>query len=228
METEIKDPQALSGAATTAHTRRRYDLIAPLYDLLEGTMERARYGAWRAALWETVRREAGGGTVRVLELGVGTGKNIPYYPEAAHVTAVDLSAAMLSRARDVARRHPHAQVELHEMDVQRLDFPDITFDLVVATFVFCSVPDPVRGLKEALRVTRPGGRLLLLEHMIATTPALARLMTWLDPFFHWLTGVHVARHTVENVWRSGWIIDRVTSLSQGDIFRHIEARRPGV
>lgn len=220
METEAKD------LAAKAHTRRRYNLIAPVYDLLEEPIERGRYRPWRAQLWDDVRKEAASSRAEVLELGVGTGKNIPHYPEGVRVTAVDLSAAMLARARQVADEHPGKRVELLEMDVEQLDFPEASFDLVVATFVFCSVPHPVRGLREALRVTRPGGRLLLLEHMISTRPGLARLMTWLDPLIHWFSGVHIARRTVRNVERAGWKLDRVTPLSKYDIFRKIEAHKP--
>ena len=220
METQIKDPRA------TEHTRSRYNLIAPHSDFMERPIERGRNHSWRADLWNTVRREAGDDEVRVLELGVGTGKNIPFYPAQANVTAVDLSEAMLARAQEVARQHPDRQVELQQMDIQELDFANDAFDLTVATFVFCSVPDPVLGLREALRVTRPGGRLLLLEHMIATTPGLARLMTWLDSLVHWMIGVHIARHTVSNVERAGWQLDRVKPLSKFDIFRRIEAHKP--
>ncbi len=205
----------------TLHTRRRYDLIAPIYDWVEGLVERGRYSHWRAELWAQVRGP------RVLEVGVGTGKNIPYYPSHVQVTAVDLSPAMLARARRRAAQHPEKQVELHLMDVQRLTFPDNTFDEAVATFVFCSVPDPVQGLQELYRVVRPGGRLLMLEHMLADPPWLAWIMQRLDPLVHWLIGVHIARRTVDNVRAAGWAIDQVVPLSPGNIFRRIVAHKPG-
>lgn len=204
----------------TEHTRGRYDTAAPLYDLMEWPVERWLYQSWRHELWADIEGP------EVLEIGAGTGKNIPYYPDEVRVTAIDLSPKMLERARRVARRHPEQHVRLLEMDAQALDLPDDTFDEVVATFVFCSVPAPVQGLREALRVTRPGGRLHLLEHMRASTPRLARLMDALDGSVHWLTGVHIARETVENVRRAGWIIDDVTSLSRADVFRRLDAHKP--
>ncbi len=214
MEIETKDPVA------NAHTRSRYNLTASLYDLMEVPVERFLYRVWRKRLWAKVQGS------EVLELGVGTGKNILYYPSRVHVTAVDFSPAMLKRARRMALRYLDKYATVLEMDIQQLDFPDDTFEDTVATFVFCSVPDPVQGLREALRVTRRGGRLLLLEHVLSSRPRLARLMERLDPPVHWLTGVHIARRTVENVAAAGWAVDRVTSLTKNDIYRMIEAHKP--
>ncbi len=101
---------------------------------------------------------------QALEVGVGTGKNLPYYPREVEITAIDFSPGMLKRARKKASTDD-LRVALIEMDVQQLDFPDNYFDTVFATFVFCSVPDPVAGLKELKRVCKPEGKLLLLEHM---------------------------------------------------------------
>lgn len=219
METQIKDPQGARSSAATAHTRSRYDLIAPFYDFFERPVERRLFRDWRGQLWDRVRGE------NVLELGVGTGKNIPYYPPGARVTGIDLSEKMLARARAVAAAHADKEVTLRVMDAERLDFEKDVFDETVATFVFCSVPDPVRGLREALRVTRPGGRLLLLEHMRSTQPALARTMDVLDPLVHWFTGVHIARRTVANVECAGWMVDHVEALDRRSIVRRIEAHK---
>ncbi len=207
MNTESKPatkPAAPIDERATRHARSRYNAIAPIYDLMEGLVEQGP---------------------KVLELGVGTGKNIPHYPPQVEVVGVDLSERMLERARKVAAEHPDKRVTLLQMDAQQLDFPDEAFDEVVSTFVFCSVPDPVLGLQEALRVTKPGGRLLMLEHMLADPPWLARPMQLLDPLVYWLIGVHIARRTVENVQKAGWQIERVTPLSFGNIFRRIEARK---
>lgn len=218
----MKDPpehasEGLSAKETTAHTRGRYDMIAPLYDLMEWPVERWLFRSWRRELWSEIEGP------EVLEIGVGTGKNIPYYPDDVRVTAIDLSPGMLKRARRVARSHPEKTVTLREMDAQALDLSADTFDDVVSTFVFCSVPNPVQGLREARRVVRPGGRLHLLEHMRATTPWLVPLMNAIDTPVHWLTGVHIARETVQNVQNAGWTLDEVTALSRADVFRRIEA-----
>ena len=220
MDNQERTSQDTRHEAGTEHTRGRYDTIAPLYDLMEWPVEQWLYRSWRRELWKEIEGP------EVLEIGVGTGKNIPYHPDDVHVTAIDLSPGMLKRARRVARSHPEKNVTLREMDAQALDLPADTFDDVVATFVFCSVPNPVQGLRETLRVVRPGGRLHLLEHMRATTPWLARFMDVLDNPFHWLTGVHVARETVENVRDAGWALDEVSPLSRADVFRRIEARKP--
>lgn len=202
------------------HTRRRYNLIAPVYDLMEAPVERTLYAPWRRELWSGVQGP------QVLELGVGTGKNIPYYPAGIHVTAIDQSSRMLGRARRAAHTHSERRVTLLEMDAQELALPDGTFDDVVATFVFCSIPDPVGGLREALRVARPAGRLHLLEHVRSEGALTGRAMDAVDPLFHWLTGVHIARRTVSNVSRAGWKIDEVAALTHSGIFRKIRAHKP--
>ena len=140
----------------TRVTRKRYDRLAPFYDLLEKPLERRQFAQWRARLGERINGK------RVLEVGVGTGKNIRYYPQGAKVTAIDLSPRMLTRARRKVEAST-VEVDLAEMDVQNLAFPDQSFDTVLATFVFCSVPDPVRGLRELLRVCRQGVKMGGLE-----------------------------------------------------------------
>jgi len=135
---------------TTQEVRRRYDRAAGLYDLLESPMELLLFSRWRKRLLGAL--EPG----LVLEVGAGTAKNAPYYPPGLQVKAVDLSPGMLAKARQRVQKLD-LDLELREMDVADLDFPDRTFDTVLATFVFCSVPDPVLGLKEMRRVCKPGG-----------------------------------------------------------------------
>lgn len=224
-ETHVQDGRASReralDPAATAHTQHRYDLWASIYDWAEWPVERFLFRQWREELWAPVEGP------EVLEVGVGTGKNVPYYPETVDVTAIDLAPAMIEQARKQVGQHSDGSVTLYEMDAQDLDFPESRFDEVVATLVFCSVPDPVLGLREALRVTKPGGHLRLLEHMRASTPGLGRLMDVLDAPIHWAAGMHIARETVENVRRAGWKIEDVVSLSTADIFRRIVARKPG-
>ena len=197
-------------------TRKRYDRLASWYDLLETPMERLRFASWRAGLLERIAGD------RILEVGVGTGKNIPYYPQGAKVTAIDLSPKMLERARKRASIL-RTEVEFLEMDVQNLAFSDHLFDTIFATFVFCSVPDPVLGLREIRRVCRPGGRLLLLEHMQPGNPLLALLFDLLNPLVVRLTGANINRKTEENVLAAGWQIQDVGHLSS-DVVRWIQAQ----
>ncbi len=202
------------------HTRSRYDLMAPVYDAMEWPVERFFFRDLRKELWGQISGP------KVLEIGVGTGKNIPYYPRDIELTGIDLSPGMLKRAKQLLDKKQQDHVTLKEMDAQNLDFPDNHFDEAVATFVFCSVPDPIVGLKEALRVTKPGGKLHLLEHMRADQSALASLMDKLDPPIHYLIGVHIARSTVTNVKKAGWDIEAVQDLTSGGIVKMIKATKP--
>ena len=129
---------ALIDVEQTAKIQARYNRMAPVYDLMEVLAER-RFAPLRQKLWSAI---PGG---EVLEVGVGTGKNLSYHPPEANVTGIDLSERMLEQARRKAEKSG-LSIELKHMDAQRLDFPDDHFDAAVATFVFCSVPDPVRGL----------------------------------------------------------------------------------
>lgn len=216
--TSATDPVTPEGLIhATELTRRRYDRIAPVYDALEWTMELTRFRSWRRDLWAQVCADE-----RVLELGVGTGNNIPYYPVGADMTAIDLSDRMLSRARRTAARLG-VEVALHVEDAQALFFADASFDTVVATFVFCSVPDPIVALAEARRVLKPGGRLLLLEHVLSEKPVLRPLMRWLDPIPFHIWGAHIDRETVGNVRKAGFDEIQTRDLSL-DIVKMITAR----
>lgn len=200
----------------TALTKARYDRNARLYDLIEGPMELLAFRRWREKLWAQVH------SGRVLEVGVGTGKNFSYYPKDAQVTAIDLSEKMLERARRRAACQSLA-IELLQMDAQALAFPDHSFDTIVATFVFCSVPDPVLGLSELRRVCKPDGKVLLLEHMRPESPWLGVLFDLLNPVAVRLTGANINRKTVENVQRAGLQIESVENLAPSGIVKLIVA-----
>lgn len=203
----------------TQFTKKRYNTVSTIYNLFEWPMEQLWYKKWRKKLWGRVNG------LKVLEIGIGTGKNIPYYPDQIKLTGIDLSPNMLKQAKRLLADDPKEHVTLQEMDAQDLDFPDNHFDEVVATFVFCSVPDPILGLKEALRVTKPGGKHHLLEHMRSRNPLFSSMMVKLDGPIHYLSGVHIARQTVENVEAAGWKIEQVKDLTMGGIFKRIKATK---
>jgi ubiquinone/menaquinone biosynthesis C-methylase UbiE len=200
----------------TERTRRRYDRLAPFYDLFGVPMERGRLSVWRRRLLERIKGPL------ALEVGIGTGKNMPFYPPGVKVTGIDLSPQMIERAK---RRGSSLglHMDLRIMDAQKLDFPDNHFDTVFATFVFCSVPDPVSGLMEMRRVCKPSGRLLLLEHMQSRHRGLAWLLEMLNPLIVRFMGANINRNTMENIRKAGWEVDLEQCLWL-DIVRWVEAR----
>ena len=194
---------------------KRYNRLSFVYDYLEAPVEYFKFASWRKRIKEKVTG------YRVLEVGVGTGKNFPYYPKEIKITAIDFSTGMLNRARKKASKEKIG-VELIEMDVQKLNFPDNYFDTVFATFVFCSVPNPILGLKELKRVCKPKGKLLLLEHMRPSNIVLGFVFDLLNPFVVRVMGANINRRTLENIIKAGWKI-RVKEKLSSDIVWWIEA-----
>ncbi|MBI5284626.1 MAG: class I SAM-dependent methyltransferase [Chloroflexi bacterium] len=203
----------------TETARKRYNRAARFYDLHQAVAEQLIFRRLRSQLW--TKAPAAG---RILEVGVGTGVNISCYPDGARVTAIDISDQMLARAKHRAERL-NAAVDLALMDAQHLDFPDATFDAAVATCVFCSVPDPVAGLREAWRVLKPGGKLLLLDHVRSGNPVLGKLMDVVNPLMVRMSGANINRRTLENLRRAG-VQDFDASSHAFGIVKLTEARKP--
>lgn len=179
-------------AVDSAKVRQRYDRLAPYFDGLEGFLEGLLFRQLRKKLWA----QASG--AHILEVGVGTGKNFPFYPDDARITGIDFSPNMLAMAQRKQQRKEIA-VDLNLMDVQSLDYADNSFDTVVASFVFCSVPKPRKGLKELYRVCKPGGQVLLLEHVLSSNKFMAALMNLLNPLVVSTLGANINRQTLKSV-----------------------------
>lgn len=155
---------------------------------------------------------------RVLEVGVGTGVNLPLYPPGATVVALDFSAPML---RQALCRPARARVRAVQADIHHLPFRDGAFDAVTGSLVFCSVAEPERALGEVYRVLQPGGHLLLLEHTRGRG-AGAWLTDLLHPlWFAWNGVCHLNRETVRTLQEAGFQLQREEPRILG-IFRLIE------
>jgi ubiquinone/menaquinone biosynthesis C-methylase UbiE len=143
-------------------------------------------------------------TGRILDAGVGTGRNIPYYPVGATVVGVDLSPAMLARA-ERRRAELDAAVDLRLMDVTQLEFPDHSFDAAVATFLFCVLPDELqtRALRELNRVVKPGAPIRLLEYVRPRGRVRRAIAAMWEPWMAWAYGAGLDRRTEEHVVEAG-------------------------
>jgi len=201
-----------SGTATET-TRKRYDRLSRFYNFMEIMMEN-RHAQWRKQLWSEVRGE------KVLEIGIGTGKNIEYYPGNIRVTGIDLSPGMIKYAEERSNQL-EIPVDIHLGDAQNLGFPNRSFDAVVATCVFCSVPDPVQGLREAGRVLKPGGKIYLLEHMRSPNSRIGKLLDFLNPIIVRMIGANINRRTMENIQAAGLKVASEIWLDKMGIFRFL-------
>ena len=164
-----------------ANVSRTYDRMAPVYDMLDGLYEWGWKRRLRAELFCHAPAEG-----QLLDVGVGTGCNMPFYPSGAEVVGIDASRGMLEKARQRARSLGR-RIELRAMNLLQLDYPDASFDTVVATFVLLCLPDELQlpALHELRRVMRPGGRILLLDYHRSTrrhvqfwTKAMSRWLQW--------------------------------------------------
>ena len=200
-----------------SETRTRWERLAKYYGLVESLSE-WYLKPFRKALWT---RAAG----RILEAGAGTGLNIAFYPARDRVTATDLSGAMLRRARERAREQ-NVDVNFEEADLCNLPFSDNAFDTAVATFVFCSLTDPVACLREMGRVTKPNGRILLLDHVRIERPLIGPLMDRLNAATVRLAGEHINHRMDAFVQEAGFEILENRRLGLMGIIQFIIAR-PG-
>jgi ubiquinone/menaquinone biosynthesis C-methylase UbiE len=209
-------PTADDSASEQAEVTRRYNRMAPIYDLYDAPMEIMGTKKRRRDL---VGRASGA----VLEVGVGTGKNLRHYPTGVEVTGIDVSANMLERAKRRIAELP-IDAKLVEADAQDLPFDDDTFDTAIGTCVFCSIANPVQGLHELGRVVRPDGRILLLEHVRPTNRFLGRIADVASGVTRRIFGFRTNRRTEENVIIAGLEIIEVT---RNGIWRQIVARPQG-
>lgn len=178
-------------------TVSKYNRIAPIYELIDLPLEFFFFREWR-------KEALSGLSGKILEVGVGTGRNLKYYPAGCRVIGIDKSERMLRRAQEKAESRKN--ITLYPMDAERLEFPDNSFDYVVITFVLCTIPDPVKALKEMRRVLKPSGELIALEHVHSDYPIVDFIEHLINPILFFLLGDHATRHTVKNIEKAGFTI----------------------
>ncbi|KAF5029224.1 Ubiquinone/menaquinone biosynthesis C-methyltransferase UbiE [anaerobic digester metagenome] len=135
------------------------------------------------------------------------------------MTAIDFSEKMLEKARKKSEKY-NKKVKLIHMDAQNMKFPDNNFDCVFTTCVFCSVPDPVKGLKEIKRVCKDDGKIIMIEHERSENKVVGLLMDMFNPLTLNLYGANINRRTVDNIKNAGFTKIEVTNL-KGDILKKI-------
>jgi ubiquinone/menaquinone biosynthesis C-methylase UbiE len=194
-----------------------WDRSAPAYDKQIAFFERLQFAGGREWLGERVRG-------RVLEVAVGTGRNLPSYPPDITLTGIDLSPAMLDIARERASDLDR-DADLHVGDAQQLPFADASFDTVVCALSLCSIPDPAAAIGEMYRVLAPGGRLLLLDHIGSSWPPLYVAQWLVERVTSRVAGEHFTRRPLPLVRSAGFEIVETERLKAGTVER-IHAHKP--
>ena len=178
-------------------SRAKYERISRFYDLLDLYFEYARYRPLRSQLFKA-------GLGRLLDAGVGTGRNMPYYPERTEVVGIDLSPAMLSRAKS-RQDQLGLKMGLFVMDVLETAFPDQYFDNIVATFLFC-VLEPAQqmpALRELRRICKPTGSIRIIEYEWSQNPLRRMIMRLWAPWVRWAYGAAFDRNTEQYMEEAG-------------------------
>ncbi len=189
-----------------------YNRIAPLYDLLDAVYERS----WKSKLRGELFAQASG---RILDVGVGTGCNMPFYPKNTEVVGIDASRSMLVRARKRAQKL-HANVTLQEMNLLELNFEDGSFDTLVATFVLLCLPQELQrpALAELGRVCAPDGRILLLDYRQSNKKGTQIWMRCVQPWLKWAFAASYNAGTEHHVDEAGLeIVERKLLMGDGVI-----------
>jgi ubiquinone/menaquinone biosynthesis C-methylase UbiE len=199
-----------------AVTQAKWDKLAPRFDTMASAGAERRWGPDKSALFAQMEG-------KVLFLALGTGLDIPHFPKGLDITALDISPRMIEFAQERMAAYD-GNIEAHVMDVHDMPFPDNTFDMVVTSCTFCSVPRPVEGLKALHRVLKPGGKLLMFEHTGSRWYPFRYMMNLMTLITRKL-GPDMNRPTVANVRAAGFKISEVRNVFL-DVVKTIKAEKP--
>jgi ubiquinone/menaquinone biosynthesis C-methylase UbiE len=207
-----------TGETPTERQRRVWDKSAAAYDRQMDRLERLLGRGDREWLGE--RAEG-----RVLEVAIGTGRNLPFYTVASSLTGVDLSPEMLALARDRAERRG-LPVDLREGDAESLPVDDAAYDSVVCSLSMCSIPDQAMAIAEMKRVLVPGGRLLLLDHVGSTWPPIYAVQWLAERISIRMAGEYYTRRPLPFVEAAGFEIVE-TERRKAGVMERVHAVKPG-
>ncbi|MBI4239169.1 MAG: class I SAM-dependent methyltransferase [Deltaproteobacteria bacterium] len=191
---------------------KKFNRTSRLYDWIDWPFERFRYRTIRRQIWE-------GLSGRILDAGVGTGCNIPFYPANAHVVGIDLSQGMLTKAKKKASVLGKA-VELKKGNVYQLPFPDESFDFIVGTFLCCVVDQPAVAAHELKRVCKRGGRVFFLEYVLSKKTVRRFIQKMVTPYTRFMFGVDFTQDTLATLKEAGFKILHEDNIT-GDVLKLI-------
>jgi ubiquinone/menaquinone biosynthesis C-methylase UbiE len=211
------DPATDKRASDKARVRAIFEKEAPKYDRSMGIWERVLLG--NAREWACARAEGD-----VLEIAIGTGLNLPHYPAGVRLTGIEYSPAMLEIARGRAAELGR-DADLRIGDAEQLEFSGESFDTVVCTYGLCTIPDDRQAVREAQRVLRPGGALVLTEHVRSPVTAVRGGQRLIAPLMLRLGGDHLLREPLEHVQAEGFVVEQLLRSKAG-IVERLAARKP--
>jgi ubiquinone/menaquinone biosynthesis C-methylase UbiE len=204
--------------ATSAEiTRAKWDKLAPRFDTMASIGAEKRWKPFKTRLFSHMQG-------KILFLALGTGLDIPAWPKGQDITAIDISPGMLAEAQDRIAAYEGA-LTAQVMDVHEMPFEEGSFDQVYTSCTFCSVPDPVAGLKALYRVIKPGGELLMFEHTGSKLYPFRGMMDFMTILSE-KVGPSMNRDTVGNVRAAGFEITEVDNIFL-DVVKTIRAVKPG-
>ncbi|MFL5891720.1 MAG: class I SAM-dependent methyltransferase [Solirubrobacterales bacterium] len=201
----------------TERVRRIMDKEAPRYDRQMNFFDRRLFTGGRE--WACGSAEGD-----VLEVAVGSGRNLSFYPPGTNLTGIEFSSEMLKLAEQRAAEMG-AQVDLRMGDAQVLEFEDESFDTIVCTLALCTIPDPAKAVREAFRVLRPGGSYRGLEHVRSPVVAVRGVQRVLDPLSVRFAGDHVVREPLDYLRPAGFEIEQLERSKWG-IVERVVGRKP--
>ena len=196
-------------------TKRKWDFSSGFYDLLAYGPER-RWAPSKRDLFANMNG-------KVLFVAIGTGQDIAFFPPDKDIVGIDIGPRMLAKAKPRAAEYA-GSLDLREMDIHALEFPDHSFDQVVTSCTFCSVPDPVAGLTALRRVLKPGGMLYMFEHTGSHVFPFNLMLNLMTPLWKPI-GPEMNRDTVANVEKAGFKILQLENIYL-DVVKTIVARSP--